>query len=502
MADGSAPPPRARYGLTFGEEVDRRAMLRDQELDEQAELGTRHPLFEHGDKIGKAIEAMQPALSDAAKRALVREQVADFLESTVAPAVEGEKLWKLAYKLRAARQECWYQLNLGSGRTRTIWDCKAGEPLLCPDDARQEAMRLQGRLERDVAELARKGYRVYYGVLTIENAEGGHLQSRIEKLWRAWRRALKAKIERAPGDRRRKKDLPKRFPFVGAIATLEAPLSASRTWHPHLNVIVITRGFFDWSDWWKYWRWVSHWKSIKPGQVEGAFRELIKYAVRAVPEKSQEKASCSTSSTTPSPEWASSLEPSAQRCSLPSAPCSTISSPPLSSTGTNSPAPLARNTIAPDNSRPMSTSAASETAPVRSASSSTLKPDRVTHMAAGPAMVEWTAEEWLEWWAAMKGRRRTRTYGELFGLKTDEKPEDTDDEGPWHTIGKGRWTGQGYRSNFALLECIPGDKSILDVRVRYEKWKDSLWRPPDGWGVLHEQLSSINHMLEFAAMDR
>jgi hypothetical protein len=515
-------PPR----LSHLEELDLRAIVRENELAEQREQGYEHPLFEHADKLAQAVTELEGERSGAEARAHVRAALAGYLERIVLPTVENEKLAKIPEKLRAARQQCWFQLNTQNGRTRTIWDVKAGEPLLCPDDARAEGMRLQRRLEHQVEELARGGYRMYYGVLTIENAAPGGLEARVEKLWRTWRKALKARIEKKPGDPRRKKDLPKRFPFIGAIATLEAPLSASRTWHPHLNVILITRGFFDWSDWWRYWGWVSHFEPIKRGNVAAAFRELVKYAVRAVPEKSAEKACtpyptspadfssatlCSDSPLDPeSPLSAAGESVAGSRLSCASSPIAcaaedlTCSPSPDSlcsaaSAFSSATAPAPASDMSKDGMRACATDGSSS-AGIRPSATSPAPTNR-SRPPPGPALTEWTAEEFCEWWHVMKGRRRTRTYGELFGLNVAPEREQ-DDAGAWRTIGKGHWTGTGYRVAFALLECIPGDKSIPNVRERFEKWSATLWHPPDGWTDFRRRLDHLRAAFTDPRSDR
>ena len=449
----------SRQGSPLGELAEA-ALARDGELEDQRDRGTLHPLMQRADELEKAAEAVDRDLDAYSARADVRKQIASYLESVVLPGTWETRLRRLPDKLRSARQKCWSQMDGLSGDTRVIWDEKAGEPLLCPDDSREEGMRLQRRLEGRVEELARQGYRVYYGVLTIENALQGHCATRVEKLWRKFKRALKAE---APNRPRKvpKKSWPRLFPIVGAIATLECPLSASRTWHPHLNVILVTRGFFDWSSWWQHWGCVSHFQALKPGNVAAAFRELIKYAVRAVPEKSAAKAGSNTTCL---------LESSSPSLPSPSLPAS----PTCSDTATDT--------------------AAASSAGSRSAGA--LRNSRKSSMPSGPAMIEWTRAEWLEWWSVMKGRRRTRTYGELYGLNVD--PEEV--ERIWLTIGTARWNGFVYEHRVVLLECIPGDKSIRNVKERYRRWLEEHDHPPEEWRRIHAQLREAARLIEFEEM--
>lgn len=536
---------RSRPGSPFGELAES-ALVREEELKAQREAGSAHELMARAPQLEAAAGQLRLKLSGYDARANVRLEVARYIEQTVLPELHrralslpvpivtkaesepAEELGEpparrkrrapldvlplLPNKLRVARREFWCQMNVEDAQgTRIIWDEKAGEPLLCPDDAREEAMRLQRRLEEELEELARQGLRVYYGVLTIENAPPGHLAGRVEKLWRKFKRALKARenprralraprlhvhatrtctkkswrhslsCRRAPPMLRppvrvctrrvvRQRRIPNKqlkplFPTVGAIATLEAPLSASRTWHPHLNVILVTRGMFDYSAWWKHWGCVSDWRHLKPGNVAGAFRELIKYAVRAVPEKSAAKAAHGEST------------------------CNTSLKSSFSSVDSPSDMPSAKKARTSSSGTTALPSAARSSAAAKgSARSSTHAP--------GPAMIEWTGSEWLEWWQAMKGRRRTRTYGELYGLNVE--PEER--SGRWVTIGKGHYTRTGYQVRIELLECIPGDKSILNVRTRYERWLQGMTHPPDFYRELAELSESARQLLAFSTM--
>lgn len=397
------------------QELAGRHLERDDALERQGELGHYHEHFEHVVAIETAAGQLRLELTDYDRRANVRAELARYLDRIVLPGTYEPKIRALPEKLRQARRKCWFQLDTESGNTRTLWEHKAGEPLLCPDDAREEAMRLQRRLEGSIVELYRRGYRVYFGVLTIDNAAPGELAPRIASLWKKFRRALKARVPNKPGERIARKKRAPLFPIVGAIATLEAPLSASRTWHPHLNVIAITRGFFDFGAWWKHWNCVSDWQPIKgsPESVAAAFRELIKYSVRAVPEKSAAKAAC-----------ASSAAPGADD--------------PLSG-----------------------------------------------HRPPAPAMTEWTRPEFLEWWAAMKGRRRTRTYGELFGLNVEPEAEEG---ASWITIGSAQHDGTRFRAWIPLLESIPGDKSIPNPLDRVRKWNEDRTGPPEFWAQEHARI--------------
>jgi hypothetical protein len=73
-----------------------------------------------------------------------------------------------------------------------------------------------------------------------------------------------------------------------------------------------------------------------------------------------------------------------------------------------------------------------------------------------PPMLEWTGSELLEWLRAMRGFRRTRTYGCLFRLP---KPK-AEDLGQVIWLGPVSHDGSRYRVSSALLESITEDKSL------------------------------------------
>jgi hypothetical protein len=88
-----------------------------------------------------------------------------------------------------------------------------------------------------------------------------------------------------------------------------------------------------------------------------------------------------------------------------------------------------------------------------------------------PPMLEWTGGELLEWLRAMRGFRRTRTYGCLFRLK---KPK-AEDLGQIVWLGRVDYRGGRYRLSSALLDSIPEDKSIgLSAAERWLALKKAL----------------------------
>lgn len=99
-----------------------------------------------------------------------------------------------------------------------------------------------------------------------------------------------------------------------------------------------------------------------------------------------------------------------------------------------------------------------------------------------PAMTEWTAAEWLEWWDAHQRFRRTRTYGELYRIG---KIPPQSMEG-FHVVG---WFAT-YRGRLffgsTLLDSIQGDNSERAIpRLSLEELEKC--RGPPGTGPPKQQ---------------
>ncbi|MGH7144756.1 MAG: hypothetical protein ACREJ2_11610, partial [Planctomycetota bacterium] len=157
MEERSSKKIRPKFALTHQELREIRAIACEDELARQVDDGPDSPLMAKASELEKAVGQLRIELTDYDARANVREFLARYLEATVIPQISDPHIERLPGKLRAARRQCYFQLDAMTGRTRALWDAKAGEPLLCPDDAREEAMRLQRRLTETIEELARKG---------------------------------------------------------------------------------------------------------------------------------------------------------------------------------------------------------------------------------------------------------------------------------------------------------------------------------------------------------
>ncbi len=141
-------------------------------------------------------------------------------------------------------------------------------------------MRLRRRVLPARDDLRASGHRFLYAVFTMPNFGAGEL-----------RHGMRAIFDRFKGSilKARNDDGELLFPEIkGALAVLEAPLGCDRDWNVHLNVIMPVKGFLDFQRLRARWHWNVHlrWISDAPGAFEGAFTELIKYAVAATVAKS------------------------------------------------------------------------------------------------------------------------------------------------------------------------------------------------------------------------
>jgi hypothetical protein len=232
-------------------------------------------------RVIAAAAQMQLKLPKMSERAFARDRVAKYLHEKVRPHMWRRSHYELADRLLEARQR--YQRGLmPDGKVVLRWDRKAGLPLLCPDDAREEAMRLSRRMVPNLLAQLPGGCSAHYCVLTWPNAQRGTLREVQAALWKKFNSLMRACKRRAAP-----------FPIEGAVAVMESPLGHRRDWHPHLNVIFIVRGqWLDYKALRARWHWNLEIDRIRGDRVavERSFRELVKYACRAVPEKSDEHA--------------------------------------------------------------------------------------------------------------------------------------------------------------------------------------------------------------------
>jgi hypothetical protein len=225
---------------------------------------------------GNAAEQLQLDLPSYSERARIRLALADKIALDLADAPE-RWLQRIPQALRQARRSGQWGLRLETFRPIVYWDVKAGLSRLCPDDAREESMRLRRRVQAPLEALQASGHRLTYAVFTLPNAAPGALRSAMVAIFKRYRKVVVTV-----------KDFPE---IVGSLAVLEAPLGRGRDWNVHLNVIFASKGFVDWGKLRRAWHWNVEFRTLPktPGAVGSALAELIKYAVAATVSKSIEK---------------------------------------------------------------------------------------------------------------------------------------------------------------------------------------------------------------------
>jgi hypothetical protein len=361
----------------------------------------------------KWLDDYNSRLATMSDRARARLAVADRLAAIERPT---EYVHNLVDKLKRARRTATVAIRLADGKKIYRWDVKTGNSRVDPDDAREESNRFSKRLAPKLLELIAGGHYVTYAVFTTPNVEPGKLKRETRAIYRRFSNLLRrCKRGRVPGC----------ASIVGAACVLEAPLSAHREWNVHLNVLLVHRGtFIDYGELRKAWHWQVHFKRVHgdAAGIAAAMREVIKYAVQTVPEKSGARA--------------------ADRREAERGEAAPLSS----DRADHYDAGVWRDPAASGDQSARLDREARECSP------------------GAPAFVEWRDVEILEWLAAFQRFRRTRTYGELYRLPPAEKL----DRSKFLELGLITWQGRagGYAARFPLLDSIPGDKSASAA----ERW--------------------------------
>ncbi len=244
----------------------------------------------------RALELHEQVLEDGKgfqRRAAVRWKVADYLRQIVSPharragrGLAAREYDGLAEKLEQARP--WGVWGYDPDEDKRVYDSaqRAGLVKLCPDDARDEAMRLAATYVPRIEFLQEQGYVVQFWVLTKPNAPRGYLADDIKALHDDFRRKLF--YARSDGREAKSIDDPRRVcpELVGAMTTLETPLSAAGDWNVHLNALMVFRERPDWEAYRQAWGYNVEMREVPTGAAGPAMRELIKYATKATSDKS------------------------------------------------------------------------------------------------------------------------------------------------------------------------------------------------------------------------
>lgn len=432
------PPPR-----DFRYEQERLAFLRDCAIEEAGEFGAVFRDRESGETISYAYWAQSAAAQEQLEldfsgpnfRAAVRARLAVRFRALYAKT-SMRRYQRIAERLEKARQHARIAYSVTANKLIPFWDEKAGLARYCPDDAREEAMRVDRRYRPALLEAHRKGYKIYYCVLTSPNRGAGELKKMQRQQFKRFRSLLQ----------RRYDDGSLLFPEIeGALVVQESPLGWARDWHAHLNVIFVVRGSLDFKKLQHHW---SHMLRIYPPLAEGlqgeaaercignALRELIKYAVAAVSAKSEQKAHGKEEDDETDGDgrrdghaagWSGSQRDRAAASGRPDV---------------------------ENDSRVVAGSQQGLGGHDRGDDGG-VDPGELRRSRTPPAMIDWTDDELMEWDTAQRGHRRTRSYGCLYGVPRPPK----EDLGQLEFIGYRLLRGGGYRDFLAPVKFIPEDKS-------------------------------------------
>lgn len=258
------------------------------------------------EQAAKIRESVEQGLSGYARRRAAELELAEYVEG-VARRVGDARMLQAAESLQECRRNGTVGIR-GDGRHMVAWDEKCRESRLCPDEAREETMRLAERYTPAMIEWQRGQYgrRLQYAVFTQQNVPHGELAAGKRALLARVKEFLNGSVDACPvaygvnkveGRRvvlsSRKRKL-KRFPSIaGSFVCQEDPLSGSGGgWNVHVNVLLMVEGRLDWAELRQEWGGNVHLQQID-GTVEAvaaSIRELVKYSARAVAEKSASKA--------------------------------------------------------------------------------------------------------------------------------------------------------------------------------------------------------------------
>lgn len=325
-----------------------------------------------------AAQDQEDRLAARGIRRRAEQALADFIEYKVLPMHADQVLEAVPHKLRACR--CSGTLaRTKEGKILTLWDTKCGLNRLCPDESRNETHRLIERFAPAAEAYLRKHprARLYSAVFTLPNFPDGKLRSGLLDIYRRFNRL-----------RKKKENKKLVFPeLLGSVAVVEAPRSARGDWNVHLNALLLTDGYLDYSKLRRHWFFNVEVQRVEgtTAQIVRALKEIIKYSVQITPTKSQEKADQGKT--------------------------------------------------------------------------------------AAPAMTEWTADAWFEWYRAHNRYRRVRSYGMLFlnakrreelELPPDETRSISDDE--LSILGRVSYRDGAYSVTLSDLDLIREDKSLPAAR--------------------------------------
>lgn len=356
------------------------------------------------------------------QRRAVGEQLADYLER------HGLLSQEHALKLRACRHGGAWGIEAEGGRLVVAWDSKCSLTLLCPHCARTEQRRLVKRYKEPMKrwKQQRAPRRIHSGVFTWPNVTPGELAGKLRLIFKWFRSVSRA------------------FPSIkGYIATVEAPLSARGDWNLHLNVLLCVEGPLHWGDLRAAWhKKTAH---LFPGYEGTSFqvalrqlprydddaldkvlRELIKYPVKHVTEKSNGRSESVSGGGAKNPvgQDAAAERLDVGRTDNRSAKDAAVCHAEQSESGSSGSPETAE-----DGDRSMGSFA--------------------------PAVTDWPPDRFNEWWQGHRRYRRTRSYGCLFGEYLEDLAGDIEDRPRGEVTWYGRIWWDGRSQGYAVSAAAP-----------------------------------------------
>lgn len=292
-----------------GGSIDERALeLLDEAHASQVKRTTVFSLEDYQARALEVYNELREQMPAMQRRARARQAVADYLRSVVYPAIPMRKYLHYAALLERARPWSLYGIDPLTDKAVVQAMQRAGQVKLCPDDARSEAMRASHLYTPALKDYADAGLEIHSAVFTIENVPAWHLAAGYDVIFERFKREIL--FARDDGRQAKSmKDPKRRFPgLLGAWACIETPLSGryvddpAHTWNVHLNVLLVFNGKPDYGHLRRVWRADVRfrrlgarrkngvWLAPSTEEIEKSVRELIKYPLKTIAEKSLEKA--------------------------------------------------------------------------------------------------------------------------------------------------------------------------------------------------------------------
>ncbi len=280
--------------------------------DREAETRVRQTRADYRQATLDLLDQLEDKGEAYLHRSRARNALARYLRDVVSPAFPWvHEYTQLADALEQARQHGLWGVGdrlEADGLTLSPalaleWTGRVGQVKLCPDDAREESMRASSVYTPRLEEMIAGGAEVRYAVFTIPNSPMGFLRADLDAIFDRFKREIL--FARTDGRMARSVDDKKRTfaTLRGALATVEAPLSRRGDWNVHLNVLMVFSDRPDYRALREAWGANIEFKTVPTGAGAAALRELVKYPLKAVSLKSEEKAASGRTTAPPVIEW-------------------------------------------------------------------------------------------------------------------------------------------------------------------------------------------------------